>query len=238
MKIKKIISIFLALMMVFTVNANVLAAGRSQDKIEAQSLQAEVEQLKATIPEAEIRVENNIIHVVIDDVSKIPGFESSSVNSSKTTSINASNGGSYRYFTVPSWDTFGPYSQVYIPAEKVDSLIVYLTKPTIVKFIMNQIAVGIPTAAIPAMVLAAYGVSIPAGVVTFISGFLYWTGTNLEYWSLENARKMSTTGKISVVRGLSRDGHRLFIYSPWNNNTCNTYNGYNATWFGGTLDLG
>ena len=41
-----------------------------------------------------------------------------------------------------------------------------------------------------------------------------------------------------VVRGLIPvDGYTTCYYSPWENNVCSSYAGYDATWHAGVYDL-
>lgn len=70
-----------------------------------------------------------------------------------------------------------------------------------------------------------------------IGSLLAWGGSNLEYWSLKSAQDSSTSGKVYIVRGTTAEGCDSVFYSPWNDNICATYAGYDAVWYGGVYDV-
>ena len=192
------------------------------------------------IPNAEVRVSDGIIHIVVEDLSEIPWLENTArIDPSRDTSVTSFSGGSFRYFNIPAYGylSYTPYSQVYMTKDIVDGLKLKMTEPTICNWIRDQILAGLTVNAISALAVSVWGIEIPVGVVSVVGNLIYWVVSYMNYWSLNSAQNSSSTGKVSVVKGNVPDGYISFIYTPWNNYTCSTYLGYDATWYNGVYDL-
>ncbi len=233
---KKIISVFLCVAIIFTFGSTAFASNSISDN--EANIMREAAEIQEEIPNAEVRVVDGVLHIVVDDYSDVPWFNAA-VQSSRTTSVVSSSGGSFREFDIPWYAPDGarPYSQVYMNKDVVDALKLQMTEPTICKWIVDQIGQGLTAAAVAALAYSVWGISITSGVVSVIASFLYWVVSNLEYWSLKSAQDSSTTGKVSVVRCLSPQGNYSYIYSAWNNNICTTYCNYDAVWYAGEYDV-
>jgi len=97
---KRIISLLLTLALFATVcvnNSLVVQAEDASIDAEKMALQRAVEQFEKDFPGEDIRVVDNGIHIVVDDIMDIPGMSIQPY----TTSVTNSNGGSYRNFQVP-----------------------------------------------------------------------------------------------------------------------------------------
>ena len=242
---KKIISILLVLAIMITLSAPALAA-KSITPTKGSNIESTVARLQAEIPDAQIRVVNNVIHIVVDDLSEIPwlttssgNHSSSEINSSKVTRVVSSSGGSFRYFDIP-WSghsSYAPYSQVYMSKDVVDALHVNMTNNKLAEYIYDLASKGYSYTKIAELVLATWDYEISPNAVKMLVTVVYKVICNLERWSLEAAQNSSTTGKVSVVRGYTPEGNDSYIYSPWNNNICETYLGYSADWREGVYDV-
>lgn len=234
---KKTISFLMCIVMILTVSLPVLAA--DDEYVYQNNIESNVEKIREEIPDAEIRVVDNVIHIVVDDLSDVPWLNTNTTNAARLTSVYSSTGGSFREFDLPwyAYMSFAPFSQVYMSKDVVGALMVQMNEPELFDWIVEQIGAGLTTAAISALAAELFGVTVPAGVIGVIGSFLYWVVSNLEYWSLKSAQDKSTTGKVSVVRGTTQDGMYQYIYSPWNDNICETYLGYDANWYGGEYDV-
>ena len=201
---------------------------------------AAVEKIRAELPNATIRTKDYTIHIVVNDYSEIPWFSfSNREENSRSTSVTSSTGGSFRDFDVPWYGylSYVPFSQVYMKKDIVDALKIKLNEPSFAAWIMEQVGQGIAYATIVSLAYSIWGKNINTAIISILASFLYWASTNIEYWSLKNAQDNSVSGKVSVVKGTTVDGYYSYIYSSWNNNTCTTYGGYDATWYAGTYDV-
>lgn len=229
---KKFFSFFLAIIMIISLSVSVYA--------NPCSISDAVVRIQHEVPNAEIHVENSTIHVVVNDITIIPWLNDTfRTNQSRTTTVYSSNGGSFRDFIIPWYGNFyfTPYSQVYMNKDVVESLKLRLHEPSIFNAIVSSIASGMTSDAIAAMVYATWNIVITPGMVSFIAGIISYYATDLEYLSLKSAQDSSVSGKVYVVRGMTPDGISTYIYAPWNDNTCVTYNDYDATWYGGVFDI-
>ncbi len=233
---KKIISLLLTLALFATVCVNNSLVVQAEDMAvdaEKMALQRALEQFEKDFPEADIRVVNNGIHIVVNDITDIPGMSVQPF----TTSVTNSNGGSYRNFQVPWYETYFPYSQVYMNREVVDATLIKMSRPDIYNWVKSQIGEGITSAAISAAAVYVWGISIPAAVVSILGSFAYNAAANLDYWSLTNAKAQSSQGKAYVVRGNTNEGVYYVFYAAWTGSSCPTYLGYEATWYAGVYDI-
>jgi len=231
---KRITSILLSVCIILSLSTTALAAEIDSQNAETIEIQQEVEKMWQEFPNAEsIRVVDGNIHIVLNSMSDLP----SAMITTRTTNVTSSDGGSYRDFNVPWSYTWIPYSQVYMNKTVVDGMKLCMTEPTFAAWIADQIGQGLTTAAVSALALATFGVSVPAAVCGVIGSFLYWAGSNVDYWSLKNAQENSTTGKVNLIRGYTYDGYGSTMYIPWNDNNCPTYCGLDATWHEGVWDV-
>ena len=228
-----IITIFMCISMILVISLPVLAVN---DEYAYQSnIERNVSKIRDEIPDAEIRVVDNAIHVVVDDINDVPWFNTNTTNVAKVTSVYSNKGGTFREFDVPWYEfpIFTPFSQVYMNKDVVDALKLQMTEPEVFDWIVEQIGLGLTTASISRLAAEMFGVTVPSRVITAIAEFLYMVVSSLEYWSLKSAQDNSSTGKVSVVRGIAQGGVYQYIYSPWNSNICDTYLGYEANWYEG-----
>lgn len=235
---KKTLSFLLSILFILSSSVNAHAV-KTINNPQTQDIHTAAIQIQQSIPSAQVRVENNVMYIVVSDPSQIPGFNSVL----RTTGEESDIGGSYRNFRTSAFATFYPSSQVYMPKNVVDALDLYLTSPSIYTFIVNKLGEGLLHAAIVSLVYQQYGIAITTGVVAVIadwgSSFLYWAISNAEHWAINAAQEQegNTEGKVSVVRGITSDGYQQYYYYPWIGNDCPTYNGYNATWYEGIYDV-
>lgn len=233
---RKVISFFIALTLLLSCSTNISASEVLQNH-QKDDIQTVVDKLAQNIPDAKIRVENDIIYVVVSTPNVIPGYSANSRSTGETSSI----GGSYRNFRTTAFATFYPSSQVYMPKTVVDSLKLFMTSPDVFSFIVDKIGEELTHAAIVALVYAQFGISITTGIVAVIadwgSSYLYWAFSNAEYWALVNAQAQYPSGGVSVVRGITYDGYSQYFYYGWGDTYCPTYNGYNTTWYEGVYDV-
>lgn len=201
-------------------------------------MQAAVSKIQEEIPDAEVRVKDNVLHIVVSDATKIPGFVSGEKALGETTNVTSVNGGSYRTFHVTAFATFAPYSQVYMNKAVVDSLRLFMTEPSVCQYIIDSVASGLEVHLIVELVKKDFKKAITIDMIKIIAEFGYWFQSNLEYWSLTSAQSQSSEGKASVVRGRNIDGYEQVFYYPWNGNQCPTYSAYKATWYEGVYDVG
>ena len=242
---KKIISILLVLAIMITLSAPALAA-KSITPTKGSNIESTVARLQAEIPDAQIRVVNNVIHIVVDDLSEIPWLSTSSgnhsssgINSSKVTRVVSSSGGSFRYFDIPwyCYSSYAPYSQVYMSSDVVNALRINMSNHPLASAIYGLFSSGKSYSEIVAIISAEWGYNLTPRTVQILVGVVYNVICDLEKWSLEAAYNSSSTGKVSVVRGYTPEGNESYIYSPWNDNICETYLGYSANWVEGVYDV-
>ena len=88
----------------------------------------------------------------------------------------------------------------------VEAVLTKMSRPAVYKYVIDTAATGATTSAIIAGVQAVYGITLPAVVVSTIVGLGLYISTNWDYWSLENAKNQSSTGKVWVVRGHTAEG--------------------------------
>ena len=119
----------------------------------------------------------------------------------------------------------------------VEALKIQMLEPRFYNWVVGQLVAGVATDVIVTLAASLWGMSIRPGIVTAISSFMAWGMSNLEYWSLKSAQDASASGKVYIVRGTVPEGYDSVYYSPWNNNTCVTYAGYDADWYGGVYDV-
>lgn len=234
---RKFFAVALAICYIFSMSLPTFAAETDSGKREAQ-LQLEVNRIAKEIPGAVVRVQNDIIHIAVSSPDDIPNFASKA----RTTSVISSTGGSYRSFIVAPLADFSPYSQVYMSQTVTKGLEYRFDNPDKATEIIQMIADGMATAAITIYVksLAAQYNMEEEDVEPIIEGlrYLVFVGfIDLEHTVFDIALRSSTTGKVSLVRGINYNGYTQYFYYPWNDNICSTYNGYNATWFPGVYDV-
>ena len=232
----KRVAIILSIVLMFLFPVQVLAVGANPEEIDG-SLQEAVERIQKDLPQAEIRIVGNVIHIVVDDISDVIWFNNSSRIELNRSTAYSSIGGSFRYYNAPFYATYIPYIHSYMNENVVEALKIQLSEPNIYAWILSAAAEGLTDAAIAIMVESVWGITIPVQVISIITTLLFYAASNLEYWSLVSAQNNSTTGKVSVVKGMSIDGYSSFIYSPWNDNTCTSYAGYDASWYEGVYDI-
>ena len=241
--LKKSIAFALAAIMMFSFNLNVFAA----DNMAAaeMGIQAAAARIVEENPDAEVLVVDNTLHIVVDDLSEIPGFANTGIvpNASYETSVVSAEGGTFQNFDLP-WHAylgFAPIYQVYMPEDVVDALEITLSDDPlfeqIVETIRSLIASGFATPAIVAAISANFGITISSIVVDLMITWFLEANSNAEYDALVNAQEKSETGKVSVVYGTTTYGYPAYYYSPWDNNVCTTYGGYEALWFEGEYHI-
>ena len=233
---KKWIAIILSIVLLLSFPVQAFAADTGSGEMDS-SLKKAVERIQKELPRAEIRTVGNTIHIVVDDISDIVWLNNASRIEINRSAESSSIGGSFRYYNVPFYATYIPYIHSYLNENIVEALKIQLSEPNIYAWILSAAAEGLTNAAIAIMVESVWGITIPVGVIAIITSLLFYAGSNLEYWSLVSAQNNSLTGKVSVVKGMSIDGYSSFIYSPWNNNTCTSYAGYDASWHEGVYDI-
>lgn len=234
---RKFFAVVLAICFVFSMTTPAFAAEIEANKKEVQ-LQREVNRIVKEIPGAIVRVQNDIIHIAVSSPDQIPNYESNT----RTTSVISSTGGSYRSFIVAPLADFSPYSQVYMSQSVTMGLEYRFDNPDKATEIIQMIADGMATAAITIYVqgLAAQYNMEEEDVEPIIEGlrYLVYVGfIDLEHTVFDIALRNSSTGKVSLVRGINYNGYTQYFYYPWNDNICSTYNGYDATWFAGVYDV-
>ena len=234
---KKAISLILALVMCLSMGSFAFA-----DEIGSQSVYERAKEIEASIPNSEVFVIDGNLHIVVDDLADVPGFGYSiqpNSTSAKVTSVTSSQGGTFRNFDVPWSGTldFNPYKQVYMSKDVTEAVRIMLNERDIFDKIIEGLSKGMTRAAISTMIKSLFNVTVSSSVIGVISSVLSGVIVNLPKIAFNSAYNRSTTGKVSVVWGIPREGNLEFIYSPWNNNVCKTYMGYTADWYEGEYDI-
>lgn len=243
---KKLMSLALAIVLCISclpMPANAFELNATDD---AGLIRATAE-IQRAIPDADITVENGTIHVVVNDISDIPGFEHYSAQASS--SLPTSNvGGSYRNFRNVILADFYPYSQVYMSQEVTAAMVFYLDHPDQFYQILQDALEGATYLYIKAQLTTYYKqvygdylsdvqtreIALTAsGIAEFATDSVIAIAKS----SFKSAANNSSTGKVSIVRGYTDTGYHITYYSAWNDNLIPTFNGYNADWYEGIFDV-
>ena len=236
---KNFLSVVLAITILLTATAPSFATTVAQPDMRIATAIASI---KKDLPDAEITVVGDTIHIVVDDFTKVKRFINSpasySANAAKTTRATSIEGGSFRNFDIPWYGylSFIPASEVYMNKDLVDSILLDLNKPDIVKWIVEQ-SITSTVSDIVVKLFARYGISLSVKAVNYICSFLYYIAIHLEYWSLQSAQEKSPEGKVSVVYGTLPEGVYTYIYTPWSGDVCVTSCGYPAMWYECEYDI-
>ena len=227
--VTKSISFILAIILCVSLYTPAFAVRENNDELEAY-----ISELEESLPNAEIYIVDKTIHVVVNDMADVPELQPMLA---RTTTIVSANGGTYRNFKTPILAGFIPLAQVYANSDITESALITMGQPKVAEYILGALAAGKAPDIVAAGVKAAFGITLKVSVV---ASFVLIDGIakNVEYNALRDARDLSSTGKVMVVRGLIPvDGYTTCYYSPWENNVCSSYAGYDATWHAGVYDL-
>lgn len=245
---KKFTAFLLAICFLFSMILPVYAAELEEveETATAALIQEEAARIMTAIPGAVVRIKDNAIHVAVNSPEQIPNF----VSNARTTSVISSTGGSYRNFIIPAFADFSPYSQVYMSRDVTKGVEFRFDNPDAATRAIQMIADGVAYVVIATYVKSAiessglnnddYETVSDEEVDQIIEGlrYLVYVGIiDLEHTVFDSALRSSTTGKVSVLRGLNINGYNQYFYYPWNDNVCSTFGGYNATWFAGIYDI-
>ena len=114
---KNFLSFVLAITILLTATAPSFATTVAQPDMRIATAIASI---KKDLPDAEITVVGDTIHIVVDDFTKVKRFINSpasySANAAKTTRATSIEGGSFRNFDIPWYGylSFIPASEVYM----------------------------------------------------------------------------------------------------------------------------
>ncbi len=195
-------------------------------------------QLQRDFPDAEIMVSNGMVHVVLDEETSKKLTSSNNGISTYATIAYSSIGGSYRNFSVPVYETYFPYSQVYMDSNAVTAALLKMVQPNFYAWVIDKSWNGVSNAQITALALKEWGIAVPVGVINVMASMLYWYCSNWDYVALNVAQSRSNQGKAYVVHGNTNEGVYYAFYAAWNGTSCPTYLGYNASWYAGVYDFG
>ena len=233
---KRLISLLLALVMCVTLCLPAFAAEWSSMANDVK-LNRTIETIKEKVPNATIRIVDNTIHIVVEDISNVSALLPAKTSRSASTTIYSSTGGAFKNFSTPGSAILIPLTQVYMSADATDARLLQLSRPSFYHWAIGEMIAGYSASQISAMAATEWKISVPTSVIALLVAFTVWALSNLDYWSLESARDQSSTGKTSVLHTITSDGYYSLIYYPWNNNTCTTYGGYSATWYAGDYEF-
>ncbi len=224
------IALFVAVLLTVSFGAKVSAVSAAPS--EEQRLEDAVARIKYDIPDADVTVADGIIHIILDDPEKIPGYSTPKPGlETNTTSVSCYNGGSYWDFqlTWSAWSYFAPTYQVFMPAPLVEPLKIKLSRPDIVQWILSQ-SMSMTATAISIEVSKMPGYTVVPASISLIISLTFHMLLNIQYYALEQAQNQTEKGRVYVVYGTTPDGLPSYLYFPWKTSTCNTYCGYEATW--------
>lgn len=234
---KNVISLLVALAMVFVSCSYAFAIEDITDEYFFED--SILTRIENDFPSSTVRVVDGVFHIVLPDDCIYMSYVDCNVNTINsmdnrgipTTHMVAPLGGTYKSFTVPWNATFIPLFQSFLTKDNTDALLIQKGNPSLYQFILGLIADNIASEAISLIVEDVFGIRVPVSVISTISAFIAYGVSSADYWSLINAKNNSTTGKVSVVYGMSYDGYTIYIYAPWNNTVCDSYQGYPAIWY-------
>lgn len=247
---KRFISLVLAILLSISFCIPLLSFQVDADEIHATAdtnLQALSIQIQNSIPDANITIENNTIHVVVSSVSDIPGFMDYSTYASSEIP-QSSVGGSYRNFRNVILADYNPYSQVYMSQEVAAAFKFHLDHPDEFRQALEMTLENVSALVIEAYVRKAFeaerGTPLSEGdeqeleyVVEGLSAFASTAIIQLAKSSFNSAYNSSTRSRVCFVRGYTADGYHVIYYSPWDDDFVPSYNAYPADWYGGIYDV-
>lgn len=240
---KRIISLVLSILFCFSL----LAVPVSANEIHATAdvnLQERSIQIQKSIPDANITIENNTIHVVVNSVLDIPGY-STYASSSLPVSYD---GGSYRNFSNVILADYYPYSQVYMNEKVAAAFNFYLDNPDEFRQALEKTLEHASALVIESIIRTKFeeerGKPLTDGdeqeieyIVEGLSAFVSTTIIQLAKSSFKSAYTSSNNGRVCVVRGYTADGYHVIYYSAWNDYYVPSYNAYPADWYEGIYDV-
>ncbi len=233
----RILSFLTCLVFVFAFSSQCFASDNSPSGIDDVF---GCNQIAAQLPEdAIVQFINGEYHIYVSDIHDVDILFESQINTQSVdiTNVYAPDGGSYRNFGAPPYlNSSWPYSQVYMNAKIVNSVLYYLHDSSLMEEIMEYWLMNYAADRIAAIISSTYGISIDAVMVGFFIDVLYYCGTNMQYSLLKTAKNNSSTGKVCLTR-MTENGSRFNVYTPWNSNYCPTEFGINATWYDGVFDV-
>lgn len=208
------------------------------------SLLRATSEIQNNIPDADITVENGTIHVVVNDISDIPGFEQYSNNSRSSLPVSYV-GGSYRNFRNVILADYYPYSQVYMSRSVAAAFNFYLDHPDEFYELLAQVLETATKESIKAQLrsyyLEQYGSISQAQTqeIEFIAeGIAAFTTDTIIQLAKSSFKSAYGSGqKVWIVRGYTDTGYHVIYYSPWTDNYVPSYNGYSADWYEGVYDI-
>lgn len=219
---KRIIAFLLMTMMAVSVCVFPGLSVHAEGTNDSERIQEAVAQFETDFPDADIRVVDGTVHVVVDELD---------MPQTRMTSVTSSAGGSFVDFNIPSYEVYRPYCHVYMNKSAVEAAKIQKQKPEVVEYILYEWAAGVAASTIVSLVKDKYGVQLDLDTVKFLcSNAIKFVG-EFDRNSLIDAQNRSTGGKAYVVYGNYSNGVTFKVYGPWNGNTCTTYMGMNAlTW--------
>ena len=232
---KKTISVLLTLAIVFSLSSMALA-DNYDIALPAGNIYDEAKRLESIIPNSEATVIDGMIHIVVDDPADVPWMNATiQANSERVTSVVSSKGGTFKDFRIPAFDIGGffPYWQTYMTQDVVNAALIKKGEPSVLQWILDQTVLGVAYSKIAEVASAMLGFTISSTVVSLLAGVFLFVIPTIDYYSLKSAKDRSSTGKVSVVIGDPPNGYPTTMYTPWNNNICTTYHGYEAVWYEG-----
>lgn len=232
------IALFVAVLLTVSFGAKVSAVSAAPS--EEQRLENAVARIKYDIPDADVTVADGIIHIVLDDPEKIPGYSTPEPGlETNVTSASSYYGGTYRDFKyrLGAGSYFLPSIQTFMTKDVTDAVKLKLHHQDICDWIKQKFHEGFTKDMIAAMASSEFRKAITVMRVSYILDFVYYLQTNASYISIVSAQNQSSEGKVSVVLGSTPDGFLSYLYLPWEGRICNSYGGYDASWFTEIYDL-
>ena len=229
-KKNKIISVLLVACFMILIP---MKASANVKNVTDTSLNAAIEVIRAQHEDAEIVVEDGVIHVYIPE-------ESNNVDVALSESENiiyAPEGGTWGNF-VPPWYTYLdpsaviPYSVLYLPEEPMETVYVATVTDGLVEVVLSALANNVEPAKIITMVVARFGLQLTVDQILFIDG----TDFIAIYEAIDAA--MFTNVFLETEKGVKIEyttvgGWPVNYYSVWESNyvTDYPYHDFNPTFY-------
>lgn len=197
-----------------------------------------IAQIKEVAPNAEVKVANDTLHIVLNDYSELTALISSSQSPTpRFTGVVSSVGGTFKNFSTPGNALMFPITQVYMNEKATEARITQLLKPSFYNWACELAAGGYSAIQISKEALKVYGYDILPGVVTVLVSLTMVGVTNMDRWALEDAQAKSSVKKTCVTFAYTSDGLPTYLYLPWNDDVCSTFGGYDADWYRGVYNF-
>ena len=225
---KKVISLLLIFILCICLPIQCLAM---EGEYKEKTLEETVEEVKQMYPGCIVEVDDkDTINVLVLD----PIIET------RSSSIYAPNGGSYRGFKPPQYvvgtGSAVPYSMIYLPAEQTAALLAAKTKSGLFEDILLWIGSN-SAKKVVSLVSAKYGILLSELGVLFLVGLGSYQVINwVDSAILANA--VSKSSRISITR-TTVNGWPSNVYGVWSGNyvTASPYQDWNPTFYAGAYDF-